>query len=66
MHQKTLLGNKGKGQTFAVKLNVENESVSICLEQGNTAVFNIANRFIISNEQYIIVYWDQHTHTQPV
>lgn len=37
---------------MAIKLEVENESISIGLEQGNTTVFNITNLCIMSNEQY--------------
>lgn len=47
---------------WQLKLNVENESVFVCSEQGNTYVFNITNLFIMSNEQYIVVYWDQFPH----
>lgn len=54
MYWKMSLGSKGEGQTQAVEL----KSISICLEQGTTAVFNIINIFILSNEQYGIVCWN--------
>lgn len=57
-----LLGRKGKGQTFAVKLKVQNETISVCLEQGNMAVSNFANLFVIPNVQYTVVYLDQLAH----
>lgn len=34
---------KGKWRILAVKLKVQNEPVSICLEQWKNTVFNIAN-----------------------
>lgn len=54
--------SKGKGRTLEVKVTVQNESVSTYLAQGNTEVFNIANRFVMSNEQYVVDYWDLHAY----
>lgn len=47
---------------MAVKSKTGNESVSIWLEQGNTSVFNIANLFVISDENYIVVHWEHLAH----
>lgn len=41
---------------FLSEISNGHESVSICLEQGGTAVFNIVHLFVISNEHYIVVF----------
>lgn len=53
------LGSKCKGWTLTVKLKGQNDSVSICFEQGHMVVLNITNLCVVPNEQCIIVYWDK-------
>lgn len=60
-HRKFCKVAKAKDR-LAVKLKVENEPASICLEEGTMIVLNIANHSIMSGEQYIIVYWNQLGH----
>lgn len=57
------LGSEFKGRILAVKFKEESECVSNCLERGNTAVFNFANLVIMSNEQFLVVYWGLLAHS---
>lgn len=41
----------------------QSESISVCLEQGNVGMFKMPNIFVMSDEQYSVVYWYQLPHS---
>lgn len=51
---KTSWGSKGKRQIEVVKLEVDNEPVSICWEHENMTIFNMANLSLMSGKHFVV------------